>query len=134
VGHIVIEKSLDWAKRLLGWTPGVKHPDTGTTVFRNCYEQDKLRRILYARCRICDFVVSRDEAAVKELIYQCNNSSCECRRPGGSRAHQVCDICYALFHALYMNYQLKNMNYFRELDEKDEKDKNDFRRKDRLGL
>jgi len=130
----VIENPLAWAKKLLGWTRGEKHPNTPYTVFANCYQYDRVRTILPARCRICDYVVSRDEKAVRELIYVCDNKACHCHQVGGSHAHQVCSVCYDLFHSLYMNYQLKDMNYFRNLDEKDKRDGDDWKRRDRMGL
>ncbi len=126
--------NLAWAKRLLGWTSGEKHPDTHRTIFYNVWGQDRVRRVLLGRCRICDFVISSDEKAIKELAFKCNNRGCDCQKYLGPVAHRVCCLCYDMWHALYANYQLKDMNYFRNLDEKDKKDGDDTKRRDRMGL
>ncbi len=119
---------------LKAWIQGQKHPDTPRTVFVNVYECDRLRRILSSRCRICDYVLSRDERAVRELVFICNEADCDCKNMYGAISHQVCNLCYDMFHALYINYGLKIANYFKNLDEKDKKDREDPRRRDRLGL
>lgn len=116
------------------WTPGSKHPDTPRQIFMNVWEWDRVRRILVARCRICNTVISTDEKAVKELIFTCDTIGCECKVSMGSRAHRVCSLCYDMFHALYMNYYLKGMNYFKELDEIDKKNDDERKRRDRMGL
>jgi hypothetical protein len=98
------------------WVPGLKHPMTPRTVFMNCYEIDKVRRVLMARCKICGHTVSKDEKAVKELMYRCDKSTfCGC---GEFKTHQVCSLCYDMFHALYANYLMKNRNYFKDMDDK----------------
>lgn len=118
----------------MNFIQGVKHPATDLQIFKNVWEWDRIRRILKSRCAICDAVVSRDEKAVKELIYQCSNASCTCNN-SGSKAHQVCSLCYDLFHSLYVNYQLKDMNYFRNLDEAEAKERgDDTNRRRRMGL
>jgi hypothetical protein len=99
------------------WTPGVKHPMTPLRVFKNVYDCDKLRRILTARCNICNYVVSRDPIAVKEVLYKCDDIRCCLVTPG---LHQVCEMCYWMWRALYMNLGsefnpgLKNPRYFKE--------------------
>jgi len=110
------------------WKQGEKHPETPKDAFANCWEYDRVRRLLSARCKICDYVVSKDDAAVKELIFVCDNSSCHCHDSLGSKAHQVCDLCYHMWRAIYANYTMKNSNYFRDIDEKI---KSDFDRKRR---
>jgi hypothetical protein len=124
---ITIGKS--WMRLLKAWVPGLKHPETPRTVFVNVYEYDRIRRVLTARCKICGFVVSRDEKAIKELIFQCENKDCECWQPMGSKVHQVCDLCDAMWRTLYANYGLRNMKYFREIDEKEKMDNDNARRR-----
>lgn len=115
------------------WTPGEKHPDTPVVVFKNVYEYDRVRRILIARCKKCGQVVSTDEQAVKELVFDCKDSNCYCAKsPYATKVHRVCAVCYDMWHALYMNTGLKNMNYFKELNEKDALGGADRRR--RMGL
>lgn len=116
------------------WTSGDKHPETNLTIFLNCRAYDRVRQVLKTRCRLCPQVISRDEQAVKELIFVCDVIGCECKIPMGSRAHQVCSVCYDMFHALYRNYYLKNMNYFKEWDEIDKRNDDDKKRRDRMGL
>lgn len=112
------------------FTQGDKHPDTHRVIFKNVREWDRLRRILKARCDICDAVVSRDPQAVRELVYRCKNKWCHCQKLYGSQAHQVCNLCYDVFHALYVNHGLRDMNYFRDVDENDDNDDN----RKRMGL
>lgn len=120
---------------LIVWTKGEKHPETPRTVFMNCYEYDKVRRILVARCKICDHVISRDEKAVREIVFVCDDPKCACKRMYGAISHRVCSVCYDMFHSLYMNPCMTNMNYFKELDEKEKKDKDDdTKKRDRMGI
>ena len=123
-----------WMRYLEAWVQGQKHPDTPRAVFVNVYEWDRLRRILSARCIICGFVVSSDEKHVKELVFKCDNTQCNCHKMYGAISHRVCDMCYHMFHALYANYGLKNMNYFKVIDEKEKSERDDPKRRDRLGL
>jgi hypothetical protein len=123
-----------WMRKLLTWIPGAKHPDTPSQIFINVYEYDDVRRVLKSRCQICDYVVSRDEKSVKELVFTCDNLGCECHKPMGSHAHQVCDVCHTMWRALYANYMMKNLNYFKDIDERTKRDNEDPRRRDRLGL
>jgi hypothetical protein len=123
-----------WMRYLRAWTKGEKHPDTPRTIFVNVYECDRVRRVLIARCRICNFVISRDEKAVREIAFVCDDPGCDCKKMYGPISHRVCNCCYDMFHALYVNYGLKNMNYFRALDEKDKAERDDPKRRDRLGL
>lgn len=120
-----------WMSALIGWVPGLKHYLTPRTVFANCTEYDRVRRVLLARCKICDHTVSRDEKAVKELVFKCKDKNCECQKGYGTKAHQVCSLCYDMFHALYANYSMKNRNYFKELDDAD---KDDPEKRKRMGL
>jgi len=119
---------------MIEWTPGQKHPDTSRDVFMNCYEYDQVRRVLEGRCQLCDFVISSDERAIREIVYECRDSLCYCHDAVGSKIHRVCDLCYNVYRSLYVNYGMRSMNYFRNLDEKQKKDGDDRRRKDRLGL
>lgn len=121
-------------RKLLTWNKGEKHPETPPIVFVNCHEYDRVRQILLARCRICDHVISRDENAMREIAFVCSDPKCDCKKLYGAISHRVCSLCYDMFHALYMNYKLKSMNYFKALDEKDRAAREDPNRKDRLGL
>jgi hypothetical protein len=116
------------------WVPGEKHPDTPRDVFMNVHDYDRVRRILIPRCKNCDYVVSRDEKAVREIVFVCEDPKCACKRLYGAISHRVCYLCYDMFHSLYMNPLMKNMNYFKEIDEKEKKENDDPKRRDRLGL
>jgi hypothetical protein len=118
------------AKRLLGWTRGEKHPDTHRLIFKNVYECDRVRRVLRARCTICDYVVSQDAMEVREIIMKCKNDSC-CPKIILSKPHQVCNLCYQMHHALYINPMMKDMNYFKSIDEKMRADYENFKRRER---
>lgn len=130
----LITMGQSWMRFLKVWTKGEKHPETPRTVFMNCYEYDKVRRILLTRCRICDHVISRDEKAVKELAFVCDDPDCDCKKMYGAISHPVCNLCYDMFHALYVNYGMKSMNYFKAIDEKEKRDNDDPKRRDRMGL
>lgn len=130
-------------KGVKDWTPGMRHPETDKTIFRNVWEQDRVRQGLKSRCVSCGFVVSDDFGKVRELVYSCNDRTC-CK-PISSlerqiKAHQVCDLCYDMFHALYLNYGgahnpgLKNRDYFKDIDIQERKDRDDRNRRDRMGL
>lgn len=123
-----------WMRLLRAWVKGEKHPDTPRTVFMNCYEHDRTRRVLLARCRVCDHAVSRDARAVREIVFVCDDKNCDCKKLYGAISHYVCNLCYDMFHALYVNYGLKNTNYFKVIDEKEKKDDDDTKRRDRMGL
>lgn len=116
------------------WVRGEKHPDTPVVVYINLVEHDRIHRVLMARCKICGYVVSRDEKAVKEAIFICDKPDCDCKKMYGAISHQVCNLCYDMFRALYVNYGMGNMNYFKNIDEKEKKEREDPKRKDRLGL
>ena len=120
-----------WMSAIVSWVPGLKHYATPRTVYANCVEYDRVRQILMARCRKCGQTVSRDEKAVKELVFKCGDTSCDCHKGYGTKAHQVCSVCYDMFHSLYANYSMKNRNYFKELDEKDKEDPD---KRKRMGL
>jgi hypothetical protein len=120
-----------WMSALIGWVPGLKHYLTPRVVFSNCTEYDQVHRILPTKCAICRYAVSKDEKAVKELVFKCDDRGCDCHKPLGAISHQVCFLCYDLFHVLYCNYRMKNRNYFRELDDKD---KDDPEKRRRMGL
>ncbi len=130
----MITMGQSWMRYLMAWVQGQKHPDTPRTVFVNVYECDKVRRILKGRCKICGFVISSDEKKVKELVFKCDDSQCDCHKMYGAISHRVCDVCDGMFRALYSNYSLKNMNYFKAIDEKEKAENDDPKRKDRLGL
>ena len=111
------------------WTPGTKHPETPRTLFMNCCDQDRVRRILLGRCSICDHVISQDEKAIKEIFILCGNPDCACALAKSALTHAVCSVCYDMFHSLYVNYSLKNINYFKNLDEKEKRDFEDRKKR-----
>ena len=85
----------------------------------NCKEYDRVRKILKARCRNCDYVCSTDpnkSFAVAGL-------------------EPVCELCCDMYKALTFNARMRNMNYFRELHEQwvKEKEAINIQRK-RMGL
>ena len=124
-----------WMAYLRSWVSGQKHPDTPRTVFMNCYEYDRVRRILRGRCRSCGYVISEDEKAVKEIAFVCADVNCNCHKMYGPISHRVCSLCYDVFHSLYVNYKLKNVNYFKQIDEKEKADRTDnFNKRDKLGI
>ena len=120
-----------WMGALVSWIPGLRHYATPRTVFANCTQIDKVRQVLTARCKQCGHTVSRDEKAVKELVFKCKDLSCDCHKGFGTKAHQVCSVCYDMFHSLYANYLMKNRNYFKDLDDRD---KEDPEKRKRMGL
>jgi len=69
-----------WMSAIVSWVPGLKHYATPRTVFANCTEYDRVRKILSGRCKICGYAVSRDEKAVKELVFVCGDKSCDCKK------------------------------------------------------
>jgi hypothetical protein len=107
--------------RIREWLQGTKHPDTSAVVYKNVWGYDLVRRILNGRCTICDYTLSSDAKNNKEMLFKCDNASCDCARTGNSRTHRVCDLCYNMWHTLYHNTMMKSMNYFKYLDEKDAK-------------
>jgi len=117
------------------WTPGEKHPETSAVVFKNVWNHDLARRILIGRCKKCGQVIKvSDEAAIKELVFECGDAACYCmKNQYSSKVHRVCSVCYDMWHALYANHELNSVNYFKELDEKDAKAKADRRRNMGLG-
>ena len=114
------------------WTPGLKHPETPVVIFKNVYDWDRVRRILAARCSKCGIVVTTVPEAAKALVMKCNDPSCRCRGTVYDITHDVCSVCYDMWHSLYCNVKLRNMNYWKELDEKDGRDGSEGRR--RMGL
>lgn len=114
---------------LLAWTKNEKHPETPRLVYKNVWGYDQVRRVLKGRCAICGYVVSSDAKAVKEIAFKCGNSQCDCNRMYGATSHQVCSLCYDMFYSLYANYGMKDMNYFKNLDEKDKKDFDDYKKR-----
>jgi len=131
----MIKMGQSWMRYLIAWTKGEKHPETPRTVFVNVYEYDRVRSVLIARCKVCDYVLSRDEKAVREIVFVCDDPKCACKRMYGAISHKVCYACYDMFHALYMNPVMTNMNYFKEIDEKEKKDNDEgLTRRNRMGL
>jgi hypothetical protein len=115
------------------WERGLKHPNTSLQVYKNVRDWDHIRLVLHARCVACGFVLSQDEKAVKEIAVSCDDPKCTCQK-FGPLSHRVCSACYDMHHALYNNLRLKDMNYFKSIDEQEKRDQNDPRRRDRLGI
>ena len=75
----------------------------------NCRELDRLRKILRRRCRNCDHVVSSDATKSFEVPV----------------LGAVCSLCYDLHKSVAFNGMLRNMNYFKYIQEAEDKRKND---------
>lgn len=120
---------------MVEWEPGSRHPETPKWIFKNVWSRDRLRVVLKSRCALCDVVITSDQQQIKELAIKCGRPECRCRHYLSAQSHDVCSVCYDMWHALYGNYELKNMNYFKEIDEKIAKDKEDGdERRKRMGL
>lgn len=106
----------------LKWIQGIKHPATPITVFRNVWSYDRDRKQTRARCSICDCAISDDEMKRHELVFVCDGK-CLCQRPYvmGINSHKVCDVCDSMYRAMYINYGMKNRNYFRNCDDEQKK-------------
>ena len=75
----------------------------------NCKEMDRLRKILKRRCRHCDHVISSDAEKSFEVPF----------------LGAVCSVCHDLYTALTFNVKMRNMNYFKQIQEAEDKRKND---------
>jgi hypothetical protein len=119
---------------IANWIHGLKHPETPLTVFKNVWQWDLLRRKLKNRCDICNITLSDNE--YKEIALGCKDGFCRCEGTLALtfKAHSICDVCYVMFHSLYINYSLADRNYFRNLDEKDREKDDDKGRRNRMGL
>lgn len=117
---------------MIEWTPGSRHPETNATIFRNVWQMDTLRRVFKGRCPGCGYVISPSSITNREAIFKCDDKSCRCHTPMGSQVHEVCDLCYWMIRALYSNVLLKNMNYFKDIDEREENQRRN--RNNRMGL
>jgi hypothetical protein len=85
----------------------------------NCKEYDRLYKILKGRCKNCGYVCSSDPNKTYAI----------------AGMEPVCALCHEMYKAITFNPQMKNMNYFRDLHEKEEKEKEDNNRKRRrMGL
>jgi hypothetical protein len=91
----------------------------------NCYEYDRVRKVIPARCKICDIQISRNLKEERELFFRCVGTACGC---GQMVTHPVCSLCYDMYHALYLNFPsqdspgLKDRDYFKKMDEKQYKE------------
>lgn len=85
---------------------------------RNVAFYDKTREILTRRCRVpdCNYVISSLEESF-----------------GVPEVGSVCSLCYYMYQAL-QSPGLKRPFYFLNLHEQWMKDKDDWKRRDRLGL
>lgn len=75
----------------------------------NCREMDRLRKILKRRCRHCDHVVSSDAEKSFEIPF----------------LGAICSLCHDLYTSLTFNTKMRNMNYFKQIQEVEDKRKND---------
>jgi hypothetical protein len=107
----------------ISFTSGVKHPATPVGVFKNVWYHDKMQRHALYNCQVCGYFVSDEEAKRKELVFSCDASKCLCQKPylAGLNQHKVCDLCDAMYRALYVNYAMANRNYFKDLEEEERK-------------
>lgn len=103
----------------LEWIPGIKHPLTPVRIFKNLWSYDQDRKKTKARCQICDHAISDDNRERHELIFACERGKCLCSEPFnfGLTAHTVCDVCDGMYRAIYINWGMKNRDYFKKLDE-----------------
>ena len=123
-----------WMAALISWIPGMKHPSTTKTQFKNCHEYDRVRMVLKARCKICDATVSRDAELARELVFVCKDTDCGCKKIYGAISHPVCTLCFDMFQALYVNYGMAYRNYFKDMDDREKKEFNDPEKRKRMGL
>jgi hypothetical protein len=111
----------------------MKHPMTPRTVFMNCYEYDRVRKVIIARCKICNIQISRNVKDEKELFFRCTGTACNC---GQMVTHPVCSLCYDMYHALYLNFStgynpgLKDRDYFKKIDDKQRQDWENYKRRE----
>lgn len=116
---------------MTNWIQGVKHALTNTIIFKNLWEWDRVRSRLTGRCQVCDTVISSKEFDYKEIIFECTEGRCNCPKPytiSGLRSHKVCEVCDAMYRALYVNYGMKSINYFKNIDEREKKNKDNIMR------
>jgi hypothetical protein len=105
----------------MDWIRGLKHARTPPAVFKNAKQWDLLRAINKRRCQICDATISSNQFEIKEIMFECSENRCSCSKPYPSliNLHEVCEVCDAMYRALYVNYGMKNQNYFKNLDNED---------------
>jgi hypothetical protein len=103
----------------LSFSSGTKHPVTPVGVFKNVWYHDKMQANALYKCDVCGYFVSDEETKRKELVFACDPGKCLCQKPylAGLNLHKVCDLCNDMYRAVYVNYGMKNRNYFKDLDE-----------------
>ena len=109
-----------WAEiNKIEWVPGIKHPLTPVQIFKNLWDHDQDRTKTKARCQICDHAISDDNLERHELIFSCERGKCLCREPFamGLTAHNICDLCDGMYRAIYINWLMKDRDYFKKLDQ-----------------
>src|SRR6266851_3162311 len=120
---------------LMEWTPVSKHPATNPIILKNVCGMDLVQKVLKGRCANCNHVISDDEKQVRELLMKCWKADCGCSRVLSAIMHSVCNLCYDMWHALYHNYSMKDMGYFKKLDEVDQKRRDDDQQgRKRMGM
>ena len=109
-----------WAEiNKLEWVQGVKHPLTPSLIFKNAWLHDRISEKTKTRCQICSHAVSDKDTEHHELIFPCERGKCLCQEPLslGLTAHVVCDVCDAMYRAIYINWTMKNRDYFKKFDD-----------------
>jgi hypothetical protein len=109
-----------WAEiNKLEWVQGVKHPLTPPRIFKNLWGHDHDCTKTRARCQICGHAVSDDNKERHEIIFPCERTKCLCSEPYtfGLNSHIVCDVCDGMYRAIYINWTLKNRDYFKKFDD-----------------
>lgn len=106
-----------WMAGIKQYIRAAKHPDTPDTLWRNLFMIDIVRSRVKGRCDYCDATISEDVKNVQEIYEQSTQAT-----------KHVCDVCAAMARSLYVNYGLKNRNYFKEIDEEEQRE-NENRKK-----
>lgn len=96
-----------WMAGMKVFVRAEKHPDTDVTIWRNCFGADIIRdRLRKGRCECCDATISEDQIKQQEIWDHRTQ-----------KTYHVCEVCAIMHRALYINHGLRNMNYFKNIDE-----------------
>lgn len=106
-----------WMAGIKNYIRAAKHPKTPELIWRNLFMLDIIRGRVRGRCEECDATVSEDAIKVQEIYDQATQ-----------KTMHVCDVCAGMHRALYINYGMKNRNYFKEIDEAEQRE-NENRKK-----
>jgi hypothetical protein len=107
-----------WMSDIKKFTRAAKHPKTPEVVWRNLFMIDLIREKVKGRCEYCDATISEDAKSVEEIYDR-----------KAQKSKNACSVCAAIHRSLYMNYKLKNTNYFQEFDEADDRENEERKRK-----